>query len=57
MNKLLLAAGVAGLAYYLKQHPEMVDSLKTKATDALNKLKGRTSSTTTANSYTSDSVV
>jgi hypothetical protein len=56
MKKLLIAAGVAGLAYYLKQHPEMVDSMKSKATDALNKLKGRESSSTSSNSYTTDHV-
>lgn len=57
MKKLLIAAGVAGLAYYLKQNPQMVDSVKTKAMDAFNKLKGRTSSSTTSDSYTSDHVV
>lgn len=54
MKKLLLAAGVAGLAYYLRQHPEMVDSVKSKATDAFNKLKGRISSTSTSDSFTAD---
>ncbi|HEX6916173.1 MAG TPA: hypothetical protein VF145_13080 [Chitinophagaceae bacterium] len=41
MKKILIAAGVAGLAYYLKRHPEVVNDLKGKATDALNKVKGR----------------
>lgn len=45
MKKLLIAAGIAGLAYYLKQHPEVVNDLKDKANDALNKVKGRTGTT------------
>jgi len=40
MKKLLIAAGIAGLAYYLKRNPRVVDDLKTKATDALNRVKG-----------------
>jgi len=40
MKKLLIAAGIAGLAYYLKRNPKVVDSIKSKATDALKKAKG-----------------
>ncbi len=42
MKKLLIAAGIAGLAYYLKRNPQVVNDLKDKATDALNKVKGGT---------------
>jgi hypothetical protein len=42
MKKLLIAAGIAGLAYYLKRNPQVVNDLKEKATDALNKVKGGT---------------
>lgn len=44
MKKLLIAAGIAGLAYYLKNNPRVVDDLKTKASDALNRVKGMNSS-------------
>ncbi len=44
MKKLLIAAGIAGLAYYLKNNPKIVDDLKSKATDALNRVKGMNSS-------------
>jgi hypothetical protein len=49
MKKLLIAAGLAGLAYYLKQNPKVVNDLKAKATDALDRVKGMSSngSTTT----------
>jgi len=40
MKKLLIVAGLAGLAYYLKRNPKVVSDLKDKATDALNKVKG-----------------
>lgn len=40
MKKLLIAAGIAGLAYYLKRNPKVVTDLKEKATDALNRVKG-----------------
>lgn len=40
MKKLLIAAGIAGLAYYLKRNPKVVEDLKTKATDALGRVKG-----------------
>lgn len=47
MKKLLIAAGIAGLAYYLKRNPKVVDDLKTRATDALNRVKGTSSNGTT----------
>jgi hypothetical protein len=50
MKRLLIAAGLAGLAYYLKRNPQVVNDLKDKATDALNKVRGGTSS----NGHTSD---
>ena len=40
MKRLLIVAGLAGLAYYLKRNPQVVHDLKDKATDALNKVKG-----------------
>lgn len=40
MKKLLIAAGIAGLAYYLKRNPRVVDDLKTRANDALSRVKG-----------------
>lgn len=43
MKKLLIAAGLAGLAYYLKRNPQVVNDLKDKATDALSKIKGKAS--------------
>ena len=48
MKRLLIAAGLAGLAYYLKRNPQVVNDLKDKATDALNKVKG------SSNGHTSD---
>jgi hypothetical protein len=47
MKKLLLAAGIAGLAYYLKRNPKVVTDLKDKATDALNRVKGMSSNGST----------
>ena len=40
MKRLLIVAGIAGLAYYLKRNPQVVNDLKDKATDALNRVKG-----------------
>jgi hypothetical protein len=48
MRKMLIAAGLAGLAYYLKRNPGVVNDLKAKATDALNKVKAK------ANHYQAD---
>jgi predicted DNA-binding transcriptional regulator len=48
MKRLLIAAGLAGLAYYLKRNPKVVSDLKDKATDALSKIKG------SSNGHTSD---
>jgi hypothetical protein len=47
MKKLLIAAGIAGLAYYLKRNPKVVTDLKDKATDALSRVKGMNSNGTT----------
>lgn len=49
MKRLLIVAGLAGLAYYLKRNPQVVNDLKDKATDALNKVRGGSS-----NGQTSD---
>lgn len=43
MKRILIVAGLAGLAYYLKRNPQVVNDLKDKATDALNKVKGGSS--------------
>jgi hypothetical protein len=44
MKRLLIAAGLAGLAYYLKRNPQVVNDIKGKATDALNRVKKGTAS-------------
>jgi hypothetical protein len=41
MKKLLIAAGLAGLAYYLKKNPKAVDKIKESALDAFNKVKSK----------------
>jgi hypothetical protein len=50
MKRLLIVAGLAGLAYYLKRNPQVVNDLKDKAndlkdkaTDALGKVRGESS--------------
>ena len=49
MKKLLIAAGLAGLAYYLKRNPKVVTDLKDKATDALGRVKGMGGNGSTTN--------
>jgi hypothetical protein len=50
MKKLLIAAGIAGLAYYLKRNPKVVTDLKDRATDALSRVKGMSSNGSTTDS-------
>jgi hypothetical protein len=44
MKKLLLAAGIAGIAYYLKKNPQKLDDLKNSARDMFDKYKGKVES-------------
>lgn len=37
MKGLLIAAGIAGIAYYLKRNPQMLDQVKKSAQDAYDK--------------------
>ena len=55
MKRLLMVAGLAGLAYYLKRNPQVVNDLKDKAndlkdkaTDALGRVRGGSSNHSTS---------
>ncbi len=41
MKKLLIVAGIAGLAYYLKKNPKMVEMAKEKVMGCCNDLMGK----------------
>lgn len=41
MKKLLLAAGIAGVVYYLRRNPDTLNSMKNTAMDTLDKYTGK----------------
>lgn len=41
MKKLLVAAGLAGVAYYLKKNPKLMSDAKSYAMQYLNQVKGK----------------